>query len=490
MTGKRQRIHSARRAILLAVTALLAAGPVWADNADRIRPYEANPRYWQYKGKPVLLLGGSDDDNLFQWERSKLEAHLDLLVSVGGNYVRNTMSDRDEGNVYPFARVRDRYDLSVWSEEYWNRLDIFLRETQEREIVVQVELWDAFDWTDDYGWGNHPWNPANNVNYTAEQSGLPTSWPHSPHRRDHPFVLTIPGQANADRGRVVLSLQENFAARVLDACLVYNHVLFTIHNETSAPHPWSDYWATFLHARATANGKSVYVSDMREEDIGNRDPHEYVIGRPHLYNFLEVSKTNRSHKQAHWDCILLVRSRLEQSGFIRPMNNTKIMYGPPFRTRTDAEKMELVDKFWRNVLGGTAAARFHREFNGLGLNDLAQVQIRSVRIFTDAWNVFVCEPRNALLSERAENEAYCMAQPGRQYAVYFPDGGAVRLDVSAAESPLQVRWFDIAQSTWQSPRTADGGKSIELKAPGEGPWAALIVTQHELDLNPKEIRKC
>ncbi|MCK4629645.1 MAG: hypothetical protein KAT56_11625, partial [Sedimentisphaerales bacterium] len=35
-------------------------------NKGRIRPYSENPRYWQYKGRPVLLLGGSKDDNLFQ----------------------------------------------------------------------------------------------------------------------------------------------------------------------------------------------------------------------------------------------------------------------------------------------------------------------------------------------------------------------------------------------------------------------------------------
>ena len=32
-----------------------------------LRPWPENPWYWSYHGKPVLLLGGSDDDNLFQW---------------------------------------------------------------------------------------------------------------------------------------------------------------------------------------------------------------------------------------------------------------------------------------------------------------------------------------------------------------------------------------------------------------------------------------
>ena len=35
-------------------------------NLDRIQPYAQNPFYWQHKGRPVLLLGGSREDNLFQ----------------------------------------------------------------------------------------------------------------------------------------------------------------------------------------------------------------------------------------------------------------------------------------------------------------------------------------------------------------------------------------------------------------------------------------
>ncbi len=74
-------------------------------DSDRIQPYEKNPRYWHYKGKPVLLLGGSKDDNLFQIP--ELEEHLDLLASVGGNYIRNTMSARiDKGfEVQAFKRL-------------------------------------------------------------------------------------------------------------------------------------------------------------------------------------------------------------------------------------------------------------------------------------------------------------------------------------------------------------------------------------------------
>jgi hypothetical protein len=90
-----------------------------ASTGHRIQPYTVHPYFWQYHGRPLLLLGGSDDDDLFQWDEPALRAQLDLLHAAGGNYVRNTMSSRDAGNVQPFARAADgRYDLDRWNPEY------------------------------------------------------------------------------------------------------------------------------------------------------------------------------------------------------------------------------------------------------------------------------------------------------------------------------------------------------------------------------------
>ena len=163
---------------------------------NRIQPYEANPFYWQYKGRPVLLLGGSVDDNLFQLPN--LEQHLDEIQAAGGNYIRNTMSDRhDKGfEVYPFKRLSGgKYDLSRWNEEYWTRFETMLRWTAQREIIVQIEVWDRFDYSRDH-WPPHPYNPNNNVNYTEDQSGLASRYPDHPGRNKQPFFFTTPRQRN------------------------------------------------------------------------------------------------------------------------------------------------------------------------------------------------------------------------------------------------------------------------------------------------------
>ncbi len=179
---------------LLACSMSLAASP--DSGAGRIRPWGENPRYWQYKGQPVLLLGGSKDDNLFQIP--ELREHLDEMRAAGGNYIRNTMSDRQDHDfeVYPFKRLPNgKYDLEQWNEEYWRRFENLLRWTAERDIIVQIEVWDRFDYST-RNWPPHPYNPKNNVNYTYEQSGFAPEYPDHPGANRQPFFFTTPKQRN------------------------------------------------------------------------------------------------------------------------------------------------------------------------------------------------------------------------------------------------------------------------------------------------------
>ena len=120
---------------------------------NRIQIYKENPRYWQYKGEPVLLIGGSVDDNLFQIPN--LKEHLELLKSVGGNYVRSTMGWTEAVDVPPFKKVGDLYDLNQWSDEFWTRFRNFIKWTHEMDIIVQIEVWATFNYYRDY-WDVNP----------------------------------------------------------------------------------------------------------------------------------------------------------------------------------------------------------------------------------------------------------------------------------------------------------------------------------------------
>ncbi|MFV1968499.1 MAG: putative collagen-binding domain-containing protein, partial [Pirellulaceae bacterium] len=128
------------------------------------------------------------------------------------------------------------------------------------------------------------------------------------------------------------------------------------------------------------------------------------------------------------------------------------------------------------VLGGAASSRFHRPDSGLGLGQEARAHIRSMRLLTTDLDIFRAEPdaSSQLLLERDENEAYLTRIEGQQYAVYFPNGGSVRLDLTQAPGTYRQRWLDIAESRWTDARLVQSGGKLLLEPPGPGHWAVLL----------------
>ncbi|MFC2126326.1 hypothetical protein ACFLU5_16150 [Bacteroidota bacterium] len=489
---KKGKVHF----ILFSAAILLIHVNLWG---QALKPYAKNPFYWEYKGEPVMLLGGSDEDNIFQWTGTKLTGQLNLMKSVGANYIRNTMSDRNEGGewgpdsegttlIYAFKKIGDKYDLNEWNDEYWDRWDTFLKETYDHQIFVQNEIWDGFDYTDlgqpdgiseplPPTWSVHPWNPKNNVNYTSQETGIPEVWTIMPSHQLNPFLRTV--QLNVT---VVLQFQEKYIRKMIKVASKYDHVLWTIQNEYNGDNEWADFWADFLLQEAKDVGYNIHVTDMKDPADLSDPSHQYVIDHPELYAYLDVSQNSHWGGQAYWDNFKEFRCKILHAP--RPINNTK-MYVQAWHEWDDYNTPELAAEFidiyapaklWQNTLGGAASARFHRPpiIYGLGLTSGAQIHIKGLRMLLDVIDVFSCVPHNDLLSERNSNEAYCMANPGVEYAVYFPDGGSVKLDLVAASDTLRMKWLDIENNQWGSEVEIEGGSMVSLQTPGGGHWALAI----------------
>lgn len=448
----------------------LVSLPGFADGAggeERIRPYEDNPFYWQYRGEPVLLLGGSVDDNLFQLP--DLEKHLDAIRAAGGNYIRNTMSDRpDKGfEVYPFRKRPDgRYDLEQWNEEYWNRFETMLRKTARREIIVQIEVWDRFDYSRD-NWPPHPYNPKNNVNYTHEESGLAAEYPHHPGRNRQPFFFTTPEQRNNE---VVLRYQRRFVEKLLRHALEYGHVLYCIDNETSGEEAWSTYWAEFIRQRAAEADQKVCITEMWDDWNLRGAHHRRTLDHPERYAFVDVSQNNHQKGQTHWDNFQWVRRYLSDSP--RPINTVKT-YGAD-GNKFGHTSQDGIERFWRHLIGGAASARFHRPPSGLGLSEPAVASLgaaRKLESLVKLWNV---DPAGERLGRREANEAYLAADPGEACVIYFPRGGEVDLDLSDFSGTARLRWIHIDTGQWGGQESLRAGSAVTVQAPDEGNWVGVI----------------
>ncbi len=442
------------------------AGAGKSKDTRTLRPYRDNRFYWQYRGRPVHLLGASKDDSLFQVP--DLEKHLDDMAAVGANYIRNTMSDRPDHDfeVYPFKKLPNgKYDLNVWNDEYWARFARMLKLTHERDIIVQIEVWDRFDYSRG-NWPPHPYNPANNINYTHKDSGLAATYSSHPGSNRQPFFFTTPKQRH---NRALLPYQQAFVDKLLSHSLKYDHVLYCMDNETSGEEAWATYWAEYIRVKATAAGKQVCVTEMWDDWNLKAERHSRTLDHPERYDFADVSQNNQKKGQEHWENFQWVRRQIAANP--RPLNTIKT-YGADGGRHGNTQ--DGLERWWRHVIGGAASARFHRPNSGLGLSPLAAASVRAARKLESIVKPWEREPANDLLIDRAENEAYCSARRAGAYAVYFLGGGEVKLDLSSASGKFKLRWIDIRTGEWGKESEVVGGTALPLKTPANGHWLAIV----------------
>lgn len=507
MTGR------ARLALGLAL-ALLSAGSAARDAAADLRPYAGNPFYWEYRGAPVLLLGASVVDNLHHWH--ELEAHLDALQAAGVNYLRVSLSmgtravhggdDRPLPHDQPFLRLPSgRYDLAQWDPVWWDRLDRLLRLSAERGMIIELELWNRFDFWRGM-WEANAWNPRRNVTYTEAETGLGPRYLQHPVEDAQPFFHSLPGMADRP---VLLAYQQAFVDRVLDLTLGHDHVLYTINNETTTDPAWGRHWIAHVKARARAAGREVFVTDMFDAHALSRDPFQrQVVDHPEIYDFVSAAQVTNLRSSAAEQASQLAWLRQELAAAPRPFTISKV-YGSDIHRLTDFRRRTFqrygdraaVHSFWMSLLGGASAVRFHRENAGLGPAPRALAAIRAARLMEALAPPWAMAPADDLLAGNghatvgAEEtalgaaftlpEAHAMADPGRAYAVFFTRGGSVELRLETdGHGAFDLRWIDVERGTLGPTATVSARDRIPLRAPGEGPWLAVLTDARVTEADP------
>jgi hypothetical protein len=423
---------------------------------------ENHSNYFSINGTPALLLGGSNNDNIFQ--DHPVEPQLDTLVAYGGNYIRCTLSSRDFANQWPYQQRGDAmYDLAVFSEAYWSRLDKFFKITQQKGIAVQLEIWDVRDYNQANNWAKHPFNPTYNINYDAQTSGLPDDILNSNNPNSHPFFTTVP---ELDNNETVLPFQRKLVEKLLSYTFKYNHILYCINNEFTGNTLWSNYWANFIKQKANEENKDILVTDMPGSLQNHALSQLNSVATDVNYDFAEISMQSLLKGEMHYQFIDSLSKAMDN----KPLTLVKIFGGEQndFTGTFD----DGPERFWKNIFAGAAAVRFHQPPQGAGLNRLAQVNLKSIRMLTDSVDFFDLKAGNNLLIDRQENEVFCLAAPNKSYVLYYPGCGEVALPLQ--QSKVKVKWLNILNAQWEESYQLEVDSSLTLKSPCEGKWAVWI----------------
>jgi hypothetical protein len=137
-----------------------------------------------------------------------------------------------------------------------------------------------------------------------------------------------------------------------------------------------------------------------------------------------------------------------------------------------------VHRFWRDLIGGCASARFHRPPSGNGLNARAKASLRAVRKLETQVKLWDVAPQMGLLVDRA-HEVYVAARPGVAYVLYFvdsPEPAGANLDLGPHPGTFSLRWLSIDKGEWGSEMSdIAGGEVVQLSPPDRGNWLAVVV---------------
>lgn len=230
------RIHSLVAPLLFASQAVLGqARPVSPPKASPFSLLPQNPHYFQYQGKPTVLVGSGEHYgavvNLdFDYKAYLNAQHTDGMNTTRlftGAYVeklgdfgiqKNTLAPKTGRLVLPWARSNvdgyalggPKFDLNRWDDAYFARLRDFMTEAQRQGIIVEITLFSAYYGT---GWPYAVFNPANNVNQTDAIDPL---------------------RVNTLRNGNILTHQERYVRKLVRTLNDFPNLYFEIQNE-----PWA-----------------------------------------------------------------------------------------------------------------------------------------------------------------------------------------------------------------------------------------------------------
>jgi hypothetical protein len=443
-------------------TAAEAAGP--------LRAHPTNPLYFtdgtknaDGSLKVVFLTGTHTWNNLVDMGRNDppeafdFDAYLDFLTRHGHNFIRlwtwdsvswDTRANGALGKEFvhhvaplPWARTgpglardeRPRFDLTKFDPRYFERLRARAMAASRRGIYMSVMLFEGWGLmhgnrrrgtADGWAWQAHPFHPENNVN------GLPTSA-----KAESPA-----GEVHSLAHPAVTALQAAYIRKVIDTVNDLDNILFEVINE-GGQKEW-DWWVVNLihdYERTKPKQHPVGITGHGAERLASMlaSPADWISpgsadgyrDDPPAWNEKKVSLLDTDHIWGVGGSPAWV-----WKSFLRGHN-------PIF-----------MDPYDGSVLGAPGDPRWEPIRRAMG----------HARRVAERLTLAAMSPHDDLASTR-----YCLADPGKEYLVYLPDGGEVAVNLTAGS--YRFEWLNpLTGKPADTGSITAGGGEQRFQAPFEG----------------------
>ena len=445
-------------------------------------------RWLTYNGQYVYYVG-ADTQQLAADTSLDYIAVLNQFQANGINKVRiwvDAYWDPNYLHPWVYNTTTGKYNLDQWNNAYWTRVKAFVSAAQQRSIIVEVSLFDAYPSNPDWFVNDSmriAWNKSYNSNgvFSTNSSG-----------HFYPEFFDLNYSERSTSGKTLKDYQQALVDKTLAELGGYSNVHFEIMNEffefmSDFPNgfatvaPWQQYWTDYV-AQRTDRLVVAHVNDATNSQANKAAGQEYFWDRP------SVDVLNYHLYQTDPGVISNLLHNAQSKGKVLQSNESYEWYvkNPDGSGQITQANLDRVTKeAWGWFVSGGYYAFYnaqHTEFGGwnqLGtrakvLNDLAtKVRFWEMSPVDSSGNEYDALVTQGPGSSNTARQVF--ANPGSQYVVYFwgtPRSTAARIQLLAGS--YRYEWYDPRTGNLLGSGTVTGGAATNITSPATSSWSGAV----------------
>lgn len=442
-----------------------------ANAAEPLRLHPENPRYFEFRGKPTVLVTSGEHygavlNTDFDYKKyaATLEKYgFNLTRTFTGAYCeaagafnieKNTLAPAAGKLICPWARSTadgyagggKKFDLDRWDEAYFARLKDFVAEAGRRGVVVELVLFCPF--YEDSQWKISPMNAANNMNGVGKVG------------RNDVYALKEEPLTRAQHALVVKLVTE------LNA---FDNLYYEICNEPyfgGVTRAWQDGIADLIASTEEKLPKRHLIA----ENVANKSK---KVERPHpkvsIFNFHYA--TPPETVAMNWHLKLPIGDN--ETGFRGDGDFVYRSEGWEFLLAGGSLYNNLDYSFAVGHEGGTAKNKAPG-----GGSPALHAQLKVLKNFIHSFDFLRMTPEPGVVKGGVPRKGavHVLAQRGREYAIYVRGGEQTKLVLDLPSGKYRATWLDTKSGSTAGEETFDhpGGERT-VASPGYREDIALAV---------------
>ena len=427
-----------------------------------LRLHPENPHYFQFRGKPTVLITSGEHYGAVLNLDFDYIAYLDELVRYGFNHTRlftgtyreipgsfgiqgNTLAPAPQRYAAPWARSDtpghfdggNKFDLTRWDEVYFARLRDFVESAGQRGIVAEITLFCTM--YSEALWKASPMHPANNINGISNVGRY---------------------EVYAFKDDVLTEAQVAVTRKIVRELNPFDNVYYEICNEPYERGGMHSDWqdriiAAIRDAEESLPNRHLISLNVAHGSAETTQPHPHVS----IYNF------HAGKPQAvvlNYDLAKVIGDN--ETGGSHRDDATYRTQGWEFILAGGALFSHLDFSFATNHPRGTLTE--HRGPGGGGPALRRQLQV--LKEFIHSFEFVKMKPDNAVIRDGVpeKSRTWALVEPGRAYAVYLVGSSPIELTLELPEGAYRAEWIHpVDGSTGKTETFTYGGGPRWLESP-------------------------